>query len=364
MPRKDGTVTKSFTYEGKRYYVTGSSEIDAEVKKVLKLRDLEEGKVELSKDMLFSKWAEICIDTYKTNCSEKRRKVYHSMVRNNINPIIGDKKMRFVTNLDCQRVLNLCCFESGDSKSRYTVKQTKYLLNFIFTCAKSNRIVIDNPAENIALPNTPAPKKGRSLTPEERQAFMHLSAKTDRFRLFELMYYCGCRPDEAAGVTGSDIFEIRGHHMLHIRGTKTHNSDRTVPIPDALYVKICDTHPDEYVAPNTIGRRHGESSYKRLVKALRRNMNIELGCKIYRNELIPPFPLSEDFIPYYFRHTFCTNLQKSGIDIRTAQALMGHADITTTANIYTHSDEELLIAAAQAINKGPRKVIRKRLKKA
>ena len=80
-------------------------------------------------------------------------------------------------------------------------------------------------------------------------------------------------------------------------------------------------------------------------------MNIEMGCKVYRNELIPPLPLDDDFVPYFFRHTYCTDLQKKGIDIRMAQKLMGHSDISLTANIYTHFDDDLMELAAQKINR-------------
>ena len=57
------------------------------------------------------------------------------------------------------------------------------------------------------------------------------------------------------------------------------------------------------------------------------------SSRVYRNQLIPPLPLADDFVPYDLRHTYCTDLARAGVDIRTAQKLMGHANISVTADI-------------------------------
>lgn len=41
-----------------------------------------------------------------------------------------------------------------------------------------------------------------------------------------------------------------------------------------------------------------------------------------------------------FRHTFATRCFESGIEPKVVQALMGHSNISTTLNIYTHVLEE------------------------
>lgn len=40
-----------------------------------------------------------------------------------------------------------------------------------------------------------------------------------------------------------------------------------------------------------------------------------------------------------FRHTHASLLFESGASLKDAQAILGHADIQTTANIYTHVTE-------------------------
>ena len=40
--------------------------------------------------------------------------------------------------------------------------------------------------------------------------------------------------------------------------------------------------------------------------------------------------------PHVCRHTYCSNMAKSGMNHKTLQYLMGHSDIAVTLNVYTH----------------------------
>lgn len=51
--------------------------------------------------------------------------------------------------------------------------------------------------------------------------------------------------------------------------------------------------------------------------------------KIYR----VPMP---KVTPHVCRHTYCSNMAKSGMNPKTLQYLMGHSDIGVTLNTYTH----------------------------
>ncbi len=74
----------------------------------------------------------------------------------------------------------------------------------------------------------------------------------------------------------------------------------------------------------------------------------------YRNRLIlhgESPELLRSLVAYDLRHTYCTDLQKAGVDLKTASYLMGHADIQTTANIYSHTDGELIDTTAEKIRR-------------
>lgn len=66
-----------------------------------------------------------------------------------------------------------------------------------------------------------------------------------------------------------------------------------------------------------------------------------MGAELERNKIIVS-KVSTDLTPYCLRHTFCTDLQKAGVPLNVAKELMGHSDIQTTANIYTHRDTATL----------------------
>ena len=44
--------------------------------------------------------------------------------------------------------------------------------------------------------------------------------------------------------------------------------------------------------------------------------------------------------PHVCRHTYCSNMAKSGMNPKTLQYLMGHSDISVTLNTYTHVNFE------------------------
>ena len=50
--------------------------------------------------------------------------------------------------------------------------------------------------------------------------------------------------------------------------------------------------------------------------------------------------IADDITPHMFRHTYATSLYYSGVDIKTAQYLLGHSSIQMTLDVYTHLDNE------------------------
>lgn len=343
MPKKYNH-RKTFTYDGKRYAVYGDTLEEVYEKKAKKLLDLKENRVIVSGSMLVKDWVPLCVETYKPNLDDDAKKEYLRRANKYIVAPLGSLRLKDVTPIQCQRILSDC---SGMSRSH--IDKLQQTLNFIFSRAQKNHYIFENPADDLIIPKGTQGHR-RSLTDEERAAFLQVERIRPQFLLFSLMLYCGCRPAEAYNLRADDIINVEGVPMLHIRGTKTANSDRVVPMPEQLLDRMESRESNSPVVLTNKGTIYNKQSYSRLSDRLRREMNIAMGCEVYRNALVPPLPLAEDFVPYIFRHTYCTDLQKAGIDVRVAQRLMGHASIEITANIYTHVDKSEIVKAAHLLS--------------
>lgn len=344
MTYKKYKYRKTFFYDGIRYDVRANDPVELGVKIAEKKAELQDADRTVSGDTTLKRWAEECTETYKTNQSDVTREKFVQRMKTSILSEIGDMPLKKIKPLHVQKVLNL---QSGKSPTQ--VNEVYHTLRFLFSHAYLNHLIPSDPTRGLVRPRMKKREHRRALTPEERKYFLYIGEQDRRFYLFLLMLLCGCRPEEASYCKGSDLSTEEGINYLHIRGTKTAFSDRYVPVPNRLWDLIKDTPQREYIACTATGHRIDRSQRLRIWKNYCRRINIAMGCKVYRNELIPPYPLADDLVPYCLRHEYCTNLARMGIDIRQAQRLMGHADIKMTANIYTNFEKEDLKGTAKTI---------------
>ena len=54
--------------------------------------------------------------------------------------------------------------------------------------------------------------------------------------------------------------------------------------------------------------------------------------------------------PHVLRHTFCTNCESSGMDIKSVQYLMGHSDARITADVYSHARLENVASSLDSVS--------------
>lgn len=353
---------KRICSDGTALYGCSSTSRKEAVKRAEQKRaDYERGIITKESNMPVKAWIEVYKETYLCNLKGKYADTTTNRIDANITAIIGNLRLKSVKASDCQKCINVQ-IEKGNSA--YSVHETARLLYNIFDKAVADGLINRNPASNIAKGGGKKAQKRESLTAEEERAFLQAISKSSQPLYFLLMYGCGCRPSEAAEVKGSDILrEVTagqyesyflhpdGKPILHIRGTKTKSADRYVPIPPETMKYIPSNKPFTLLCTTERGNAIRDEKRAKLWQSLIRLMNIEMGCKVYRNEVVPPFAVSDELVPYCLRHTYCSNLAKKGVDIRTAMYLMGHSDIRMTANIYTHIQTADVIAEAfRAVN--------------
>ncbi len=335
-------INRKFYYDGEPYYIHADTETEYNKKYHKKMMELETQSIISDGNISLKLWSQKCVPTYKSHL--KHLEKYENKVQNYVLKYIGDMRLKNIKPIHCQDTLNQ---RRGDSKT--AINDTYQILNFLFEKAKANGMIRNNPAKFLAKP-TGITKRRRSITDYEREHIIKVCTKTRKYYLYLLMLFCSCRPEEAAECMGNDIDTIKGYNVLHIRGTKSDNADRWVPIPDFLYDIIKNTPDNEYIACYRNGNKIKYENRNRVWKSCIRELNLSMGCKTYRNRLLEPYPLADDLVPYCLRHTYCTDLARKGIDIRIAQKLMGHSDISLTANIYTDlNDMDMIIAAAKLL---------------
>ena len=101
---------------------------------------------------------------------------------------------------------------------------------------------------------------------------------------------------------------------------------------------------------------HTESSWRRLWESYIAELNFIYGRKLTNAGTIAtskfnPHGIIKDIppiTPHWLRHTFATLLYMAGVDILTAKEQLGHEDVKTTLQIYTHLDK---IYKAKSISK-------------
>lgn len=138
------------------------------------------------------------------------------------------------------------------------------------------------------------------------------------------------------------------------------------PVPPDLFMRLCKLSDDpfSYLFKTRSGNKYNSRAFVRLIERLRDDMRRAMGMHEEavdyvtpsgqhrtKNALTRPDPLADDFVPYCLRHTYCTDLKDAGVDIRDAQYLMGHSDITMTANIYTHGSKDTALKVADIFEK-------------
>ena len=179
---------------------------------------------------------------------------------------------------------------------------------------------------------------------------------------FNVLLGTGMRVSEFCGLTKDDLdFKNRKSFVrkqlvkenkgaYHVEKTKTESGVRYIPMTDEVYESLQNilanrkTPRKEMMVDGCTGFLLLDQNCNPKV-ALHLEHHMQWAMKKYRRTQEIPLPT---ITPHVLRHTFCINMANAGMDLKSLQYLMGHADAGVTMNVYTHASYD---HAAQSMQK-------------
>ena len=92
----------------------------------------------------------------------------------------------------------------------------------------------------------------------------------------------------------------------------------------------------DFVFVNRFGHTQHQGTLNKAIRRITRDCNDEVLLKGENNPVLLPH-----FSCHSLRHTFTTRMCEAGVNVKVIQDALGHADISTTLNIYADVTKEL-----------------------
>lgn len=304
-------------------------------------------------------------DYRKQDLKPKSFDRYHGIYKNYIlNTNLGKIKLCDLRTTHLQRhYKNL--LDQGVTPT--TIKQLNTNLKTCLGEAERQGYILKNWCKLVTLPKIDNDKEIKVLTPEEQTKFLAAIKGHELELLFIVALGTGLRLGELLGLKWCDI-DFKNNELTVNRSIqrvpiyegdkivryevieqtpKTKNSSRTISVPVNIINKLKKYKKEQnqlilyageaytnnnYVLCNKLGKIIDDKKPGRNLKSILKKLDIE--------------PMKF----HALRHTYATRLFEAGVAPKTVQHLMGHADIQTTMNIYTHVMKGEKIEAVDKIN--------------
>ena len=242
-----------------------------------------------------------------------------------------------------------------DGRGYSSIHSIRGVLRPAFQIAEDDNLIHKNPFEfQLATVVCNNSVTREAVTRKQERDFLKFIKEDHHFcKYYDAIYILfntGLRISEFCGLTISDIefdnHRIKVDHQLQrkrnmeyvIETPKTEKGKRYVPMMNDVeesFRRIIENRKNPKIEP-MIGGYVGflcldknempmvALHWEKYFQHIREKYN-----KIYRIQM-------PKVTPHVCRHTFCSNMAKSGMNPKTLQYIMGHADISVTLNTYTH----------------------------
>lgn len=260
-----------------------------------------------------------------------------------LRPVLSSSDLARLSVGDVQAMLNR--HQEAGASAR-TLHHVRALLRSILAHAEREELVARNVAKLVQLP-TYSRKPIEPWDPDEVSRFLDAARGHRWFGAYLLLLAYGMRRGEVLGLTWDNVDLERGTFQvvtqlqridsrLQLVAVKTSAGNRALPIIDLLRAVLMGA-----IAEDSSG-------------AMNLVFTSQTGTPIDPKNFVRTFhQIREEaglrrITVHHTRHTAATALKNLGVAARDTQTILGHADITTTQQIYQHSD---LAAKREALDR-------------
>lgn len=313
-------------------------------------------------------------DRYLSTKTELRSTTYSNYVwtwDHFIRDGFGKKKIGDVKYSDVLYFYNHLIAEKGIQVN--SLENVNTVLHPTFQLAVRDDLIRKNPSDGalaeIKKRHGGSRKMRHALTVEQQRAFMKYVMNhpvfDDWYPIFALLLGTGCRIGEAVGLRWDDIdLENRlisvNHSLTYyprmestyvcefrVSKPKTEAGIREIPMMEPVYQVLvqeyerqkeegfCDVEVDgmtNFIFTNRFGGPHNPAAINRAIRRIVDAHNAEEQVKAKKEKREPV--MIPRFSCHVFRHTFASRFCENETNIKVIQEVMGHADVSTTMNIY------------------------------
>ena len=311
--RNDGRWQTSVTVDGKRIFFCGKTKAEVNQKMLAYQAEKEHG---VSFSQIADEWWEDVQDRLSPNSLKNYGAAYRRAIetfqQTPIKSITAGKISAEIVSF-------------GRTHAEKTVKTQLGVYNLIFKYAISQGELEQNPARDVPLPSGLKKTKRHGASSEDIahvKASLHLP-----FGLFAFMaLYTGLRLGELLALRWEDI-DMNARTIsvtksvywknakAYIKAPKTETSCAVVPILDVLFLALPKNRKNGLVFHNEDGELIRAADWKRLWGRYKEQSGVTAT-------------------PHQFRHTFATMLFEADVPAEQAQALLRHAQVGTTMDVY------------------------------
>lgn len=321
---------------------------------------------------MFDLWCQL-----KRGIKDSTFKNYIYMYELFVKPTFGKNRLAQVKKSDVRRFYN--SLADGKVLKIATIDNVHNVLHQVFQVAVDDGMIRQNPTDNmlkeLKLSHGFEREKKEALTVAQQKLFFDymLSHPKDThwYPVFYVMANTGMRVGEITGLRWSDIDLkkgiIRVNHTLvyynhrdekgcyfSINTPKTKAGEREIPMTEGVKQAFLMEREfqsqaeissksrvdgyDDFIFVNRYGDVQNQGNLNKALRRMMRDCNDEILEK-YGADSDPV--LLPQFSCHILRHTFATRLCESGANLKFIQSILGHADVSTTMNIYVDVTDAL-----------------------